>query len=123
MLYIPRSNPPYIYNGVRYRKVTEKIAKILSAAHITGMMRQYFLTQARSVHVQVYFRGAYRIVSQHLLNSAQVGTAIKQVGCKRMPQRMRRNRLVYSGSSTKVLYYLEHAHTRHSASATVKEHY
>ena len=42
----------------------------------------YNLTQIIAVQVSIYFRSSNRFVAQHLLNSAQIGTAFYQMRSK-----------------------------------------
>ena len=54
-------------------------------------MFEYLLAQETAINVRVDFSGAYLLMAQHGLDSAQVGTAFEQVSGKGMAQRVRRD--------------------------------
>lgn len=46
--------------------------------HVARMMLKNLLTQMRGVNMRVYLRGGYRLMAEHGLYGAQIGSALKQ---------------------------------------------
>ena len=53
------------------------------------MVFQYFLPEKLPVDMCINLGSRYLLMSQHLLDGPQVGTAFQQMGRKRMSERMR----------------------------------
>ena len=83
------------------------------------MMLQYFLSQCGSVNVCVYFCRTYRLVSQHSLDGAQIGTTFKQSGGKRVAQRMGLDGLLDACLNGLLLNHDKYHGTRQMGAATV----
>ena len=64
---------------------------------VAGVVLQDFVAQAGAVDVDVYFGGGDALVAQHLLDGAQVGTALEQVGGKAVAQGVGTDDLAHSG--------------------------
>ena len=53
--------------------------------------------QVFPIQMGVYFGGGNAFVAQHFLYSSEIGAAFDEMGCKRMPQRMRADHFLYPG--------------------------
>ena len=60
------------------------------------MVIEDFAAQRRTVDVHIHLGGGYRLMAQHLLYGAQIGTALKQMCSKAVTQRVRAHRFFYA---------------------------
>ena len=69
------------------------------------MVFQYFLPQRMGVDVGVNLCCGYRLMPEHCLNGAQIGTTLQQFGGKGVAQGVRRDGLLDAGILGLLLYH------------------
>lgn len=89
--------------------------------YISRMMRQYLAAQHRAVDMQVYLGRGYALMTEHLLDGAQVGSPLEQMGRKGVTQRVGRDVAAYAGSHRQVSDYVVYHEARQLPSAAVEK--
>ena len=72
------------------------------------MMRHNLLSEAAAVNMRVYLGGGYLLVTQHTLDSPQVGSSLKKMRGERVTERMWTHRFGNTRLCGKVPYNIEH---------------
>ena len=88
---------------------------------IAGVVLEDFVAQAGAVDVDVDLGCGDALVTQHLLDGAQVGTALEQVGGETVAQGVGADDLAHSGQFTQLLDDMENHLTRQHRAAAVQE--
>lgn len=47
---------------------------------VAGMMEEDFIAQASTVEMDIYFCGGYTLMTEHLLDGAQIGSSFEEMG-------------------------------------------
>ena len=85
------------------------------------MVLEDFVAQAGTVDVDVDLGRGDALVAQHLLDGAQVGTALEQVGGETVAQGVGTDDLAHSGQFTQLLDDMENHLARQHCAAAVQE--
>src|SRR5437868_1766082 len=85
------------------------------------MILPVYLSEVLPIDVRVDLRGRDVDVAEHLLDGAQVSTALEQVRRERMAQRVGRNRLLDTGAVDVSAQDLPGAHPRERLTARVEK--
>ena len=62
-------------------------------------------------------------MTEHILNGSQIGSPFKQMGCKRMSQRVRAYHFFYPCQFAQLFNNVKNHHTCKPSSSTIKEQY
>ena len=71
------------------------------------MVGKYSTVPGGTVYMCIDFRRRHTLMSEHFLNKPQIRPILDQMGGKRMPESMGRNRLGHSGKNSRRLDCLE----------------
>ena len=89
---------------------------------VSGVVFQYLLPQHSSVYVCIYLGGVYALMSEHILDNTQVGSAFEQ-GCgERVPQCVRTYCFLYSSRLGLAFYHYQYHGSCEVSSSAVEEH-
>ena len=85
------------------------------------MVQENFAAQARAVDVYIYFGGGDALMAEHLLDGAEVGAPLEEVGGEGVAEGVGRDCLSYAGAVGEPPYYSEYHLACEPASATAEE--
>ena len=88
---------------------------------VAGVVGKDFVAQARAVDVDVDLGGGDALVPQHLLDGAQVGTTLEQMGGKTVAQGVRTDDLADARQLTQLLDDVKYHLAREHGTTTVEE--
>lgn len=79
------------------------------------------LSEILNIDMSIYLRRRNILVSEQLLNDAQIRTILEHVSSKRVAKRVWRDRLLYAGLGTKLLDNGKDHHARKLMATPIKE--
>lgn len=97
------------------------VLPLVHILHVSRMMVQYLVAQSGYVYVCVYLCSLDILVSQHLLNGTQIGTALEQGSGKGVSQGVWRHCLCYACLLGSALYHDENHGAREVGTTSVEE--
>ena len=88
---------------------------------VAGVVGKDVGTEGGCVEVDINLGGGYRFVTEHLLDGAEIGSALEQMGCEGVTEGVGRDVFAYAGGLCKPFDYLKGALACETASTTVEK--